>query len=968
MSLLDPGFNLTLRPMKYPQFFDMYKQGIANTWTVDDLDFTQDIAQLHNGDLTPDQVHMVKRLVAFFATGDTIVANNLVLTLYQHLNSPEARMYLMRQGFEECFAEGTEILTEEGWVDFKDLEDQKVAQFDPVTSEVSFVLPERKIRYNYVGPMVEFEGQRVHQKVTPNHRMVYKRYGDKAYRFKEASKFSASRNNKIPVAGRKLSGRTSLTAKERFLIALQADGTIITHNHTTGAKYTGALCGTVPVRFTLTQKRKIERLHSLLDSLGWQYSRKKRVTSISVPVEEFLSKNFDWVKLSEVSAEWAEEFLEEILHWDGSKSGGAKRYCTTNESCYKVVQALGAICGKRCSNNQNSLPSGKTYYQPTIVSKDTVVSDVVKREVAYDGEVFCVTVPTGAIIVRSNEHVSVSGNCLHIETYLLLLDNYIPNMAEREAMFDAVNNIPSIALKAEFADKYTNLSKDADLTDKLQRKKFLLTQMCFAACIEGLFFYAAFAYVYWLRSMGLLVGLADATNYVFKDETCVDGETELLTESGWVNIKDVTTSDRVAQFDTETREISFVAPIRKIAKSYTGEMVSFQHKKGGINQILTADHDVVQRWNYQKTYRKQKAIDFKPNTIKKIPVTGFKRGRLKELSWEDRLRIAFQADGSLSDRYDGSRCGTLPLQISLKKERKKDRLRTILGRLPFTYTETETTGRAGFTKFVVNVPVAFAPSKSLEWAQSRIPEASAEWCEAFIQEVAEWDGHRPKVSRKSSVIYSNNSLESVEVVQQIATLCGRHATINRNQKKGYAVTYRLFMQEKLDASTGTLQKEVYEDSLDVYCVTVPTGAIVIRRGEKVSVTGNCHMEFGYSCIRTIRKEDPYLFDEDLEADVRAMLKEAVECEMQFAEDILAGADLPGLTLEDMRSYLEYTACQRYEDLGYTSDWLGSDGNPVKQPFDFMNLQGMDSLTDFFSRRVTDYKKGLTGTVRFDADF
>ena len=40
---------------------------------------------------------------------------------------------------------------------------------------------------------------------------------------------------------------------------------------------------------------------------------------------------------------------------------------------------------------------------------------------------------------------------------------------------------------------------------------------CFAACIEGLFFFAAFAYVYFLRSKGLLKGLAAGTNWVFRD-------------------------------------------------------------------------------------------------------------------------------------------------------------------------------------------------------------------------------------------------------------------------------------------------------------------------------------------------------------------------------------------------------------------------------------------------------------------
>ncbi|MDE2491005.1 MAG: ribonucleotide-diphosphate reductase subunit beta, partial [Elusimicrobia bacterium] len=99
--ILDPGFNLTLRPMKYPLFFEMYKAAIKNTWTVEEVDFSHDVTDLKNK-LTPSEKHMIDRLVAFFATGDSIVSNNLVLNLYKHVNSPEARMYLSRQLYEEA--------------------------------------------------------------------------------------------------------------------------------------------------------------------------------------------------------------------------------------------------------------------------------------------------------------------------------------------------------------------------------------------------------------------------------------------------------------------------------------------------------------------------------------------------------------------------------------------------------------------------------------------------------------------------------------------------------------------------------------------------------------------------------------------------------------------------------------------------------------------------------------------------
>lgn len=99
--LLAPGLDLTLRPMKYPLFYEMYRDAIKNTWTVEEVDFSTDVNDLKRNMSEGDR-HLISRLVAFFATGDSIVANNLVLNLYKHINSPEARMYLSRQLYEEA--------------------------------------------------------------------------------------------------------------------------------------------------------------------------------------------------------------------------------------------------------------------------------------------------------------------------------------------------------------------------------------------------------------------------------------------------------------------------------------------------------------------------------------------------------------------------------------------------------------------------------------------------------------------------------------------------------------------------------------------------------------------------------------------------------------------------------------------------------------------------------------------------
>ena len=80
---------------------NLITKGSQNTWTVEEVDFSTDLADLR-ARMTPAERHLINRLVAFFATGDSIVGNNLVLNLYKHINAPEARMYLSRQLYEEA--------------------------------------------------------------------------------------------------------------------------------------------------------------------------------------------------------------------------------------------------------------------------------------------------------------------------------------------------------------------------------------------------------------------------------------------------------------------------------------------------------------------------------------------------------------------------------------------------------------------------------------------------------------------------------------------------------------------------------------------------------------------------------------------------------------------------------------------------------------------------------------------------
>jgi ribonucleoside-diphosphate reductase beta chain len=122
-----------------------------------------------------------------------------------------------------------------------------------------------------------------------------------------------------------------------------------------------------------------------------------------------------------------------------------------------------------------------------------------------------------------------------------------------------------------------------------------------------------------------------------------------------------------------------------------------------------------------------------------------------------------------------------------------------------------------------------------------------------------------------------------------------------------------------------------------------------------------HMAFAYEVLRTVRHEEPELFDSHWAAEVRTMIEEAVECEVSFAEDVLSEG-VAGLTRIEMRQYLQYVADQRLALLGLPRIY-GS-----RNPFAFMELQDVQELTNFFERKVSAYQVAVQGEVAFDHAF
>lgn len=93
---------IQLHPMKHTFAWEAYNAGNANHWLPTEITMQTDIEQIRTNRLSSDEMQALKTVLGFFTTADSIAANNIVLAMYKHITSPECRMYLLRQAYEEA--------------------------------------------------------------------------------------------------------------------------------------------------------------------------------------------------------------------------------------------------------------------------------------------------------------------------------------------------------------------------------------------------------------------------------------------------------------------------------------------------------------------------------------------------------------------------------------------------------------------------------------------------------------------------------------------------------------------------------------------------------------------------------------------------------------------------------------------------------------------------------------------------
>jgi len=306
---------------------------------------------------------------------------------------------------------------------------------------------------------------------------------------------------------------------------------------------------------------------------------------------------------------------------------------------------------------------------------------------------------------------------------------------------------------------------------------------------------------------------------------CYSADTEILTEEGWIKFPTLK-NQKVAQYAENTQNITFVKPLAKQILPYSKKMVNI--KGNSCDLLVTPEHRVlIKETDGIRTIR---ADQVKSGMV--LPVSGEYRGKgYSPSNNEVKLLVAYAADGH---KERGNRRAW-----AFKKERKVSRLIEILESLEIPYKFGGLSAK-GYTQIVVmayDAPILdrIMPTKQIT---SDFIHWSVEARETLINELRFWDGDT--VSKYTHRVFSADKVQ-VDAISSICVTTGYSCNIREDTRKS-SINYILNISPRKyrNVTSVTTQRNITNK---VYCVTVPTGTVVVRRNGKIVICRNCEGEW-----------------------------------------------------------------------------------------------------------------------------
>lgn len=328
-------------------------------------------------------------------------------------------------------------------------------------------------------------------------------------------------------------------------------------------------------------------------------------------------------------------------------------------------------------------------------------------------------------------------------------------------------------------------------------------------------------------------------------KSCFSGDTEILTENGFVEFRMYDGTTPVAQYNIESQEISYVEPLnfRMIPNQ---KICVFENENTSLK--LTPNHECIIQVQNGKKY------------MKKVPFEDLAGHGQSKYAWVNagyykydkcyfikddltRLIACFVADGS----YSASKT---QLRFGFTKKRKIERFRNMIDRLGVAYDE-KIQGKLKVTYFTISDFDCVTLMKRYCTADKTLLKPAMTELNplVYLEEASHWDGH---VNHTNLILVSSTNLSTLESMQIMAVQSGVRARLYKskderdNVSDTWTLSYNLnkkplsrFESKDIDLRTH------HNTNHNVYCVTVPEHNIVVRHNGKVSIQGNCNFGFLY---------------------------------------------------------------------------------------------------------------------------
>lgn len=519
----------TLFPIMKPKLFQQYKNHVAVFWTPEEIDLAKDMKDWVK--LNTNEQHFIKNVLAFFAGSDGIIQENIAARFMNDVQLSEARQFYSVQLMMEaihCVSPDTMIMTNKGYFNIKSLAETNVNVWNG--TEFSEVTVKKTSDSSRLYKVLIDNGMELD--CTDEHKWLV-RIGDPDHPERCKIERVLTKNLK----------QGDILGHFEYPVIYSTDPDEFLNPYTHGFFCgDGTYANNYP-NISLYDPSKKALLPFLATS---SYSINNKQGKILCYLTHKINKEKFFVPLNysiETKLRWIEGLFDADACINASKKGHTSiQYTSINYEFIKEVQlllsTLGVYSNMKCVRElcYQMLPDGKggmaeykcqpvyclyiTQYNVNLLQKigfspkrlvlktsDEIgqnkqlirVISVIDTEI--DSETYCFNEP--------KNHTGIFNGILtgQSETYSLLIDTYIEEKAEKNHLFQAIQTIPCVKHKAEWAQKWM-----------VSEEENFATRLIAFAVVEGIFFSGSFCAIYWLKERGLMPGLTTSNEFIARDE------------------------------------------------------------------------------------------------------------------------------------------------------------------------------------------------------------------------------------------------------------------------------------------------------------------------------------------------------------------------------------------------------------------------------------------------------------------